>query len=232
MNRFSLLDIKDIDLKTWQQIALTYPNQSIQSKHISLARLADRFDMDETFLKILTYITAQKKLETSELRTSLDLVALQVLKKIKFKANKKRNAPILRDIITHIEHGRTTQFKTHSAIERTEYGKTIHDGGTTQEVVHSIVQNSVGNEQGIDSFIHCGENYIVFNLVKAALNRDWLTFFTSPIFEENPEKALQMQANMYNPHKQPFYQAEGHLTKPVIPRTQVYKELYKAIYRY
>ena len=41
MNRFSLLDIKDIDLKTWQQVAITYPNQAIQSKHISLARLAD-----------------------------------------------------------------------------------------------------------------------------------------------------------------------------------------------
>ena len=67
----------------------------------------------------------------------------------------------------------------------------------------------------------------------ARLGNKYLTD-TEPwkIFEENPEKALQMQANMYNPHKQPFYQAEGHLTKPVIPRTQVYRELYKAIYRY
>lgn len=229
MKNFSLIDIQNIDPQTWQKIALLYPHKKVQEKHLSLDGLFKNLSYSDTFLKILTF-TAQQNANTN-LRRELDTVALKVLRKIKFKTNNRRNVPILRDVITHLESGRKSDFKTHDAVKDHENGKTNHNGGKTPEVIDSIIADGIICEQGCDCFIHNGENYIIFSILRAVLNKNWQAFFSSIAFKTNPEVALERQSGDHPTMRNPYYKSQGNLTSAIMPEANLKKLLQAAILR-
>lgn len=229
MKTFSLLDLQNLTSEVWQKIAILNPNTTPNNKVHTLETLYNQLGFNDDFFTLLTHISKSKTKNLPNITAKLDTIALKTLQHVQFKTNLEINNLILKDIIRYLESGRTCKLRTFNPVKHYEHGQTNHQGGTTADVVQSITEDTIICEQGFGCYIHNGENYIIFSLIQAILNKDWKEFFQSYAFHKNPEKCIEQDRGNISNYKTPSYKAEGNLTKPLITQNKLQKLLKEAI---
>lgn len=229
MKTFSLIDLKNLTPAIWQKIAVLNPQITPDNKVHTLESLYNQLGFNEDFFTLLSYISNNKKQSLPCITAELDIIALKVLQKVQFKTNQEVNNLILKDIKRYLESGRSCSFRVFEPVEPYELGQTNHKGGTTADVVQAITEDGIICDQGFGCYIHNGENYIIFLLIKAILDKDWQAFFQSYAFHKNPEKSLEHKRDSISDFESPSYRPQGNFTKPLITQNNLQKLLEKTI---
>ncbi|MAI08042.1 MAG: hypothetical protein CMF61_03695 [Magnetococcales bacterium] len=229
MKTFSLIDLENLTPAIWQRIAILNPQTTPNHKVHTLESLYNQLGFDDDFFTLLTYISNNKKQSLPCITAELDVIALKALQKVQFKTNQEINNLILKDIKRYLESGRSCTFRVFEPVKPYELGQTNHNGGTTSDVVQAITEDGIICDQGFGCYIHNGENYIIFSLIKAILDKDWKPFFQSYAFHKNPEKSLEHERGSISDFESPSYRPQGNFTKPLLTQSSLQKQLKKAI---